>query len=341
MDKFNFNSFKKRSLICLFQQLREISFFLEKIKYRKLFQTITRAYINILVHEFRAENIIHNTPERMRSLLRITAILIASGGESGKIYLWDIILGNLEKTFTCQKDIIICLENLDEEVFASGSKDLSVALWNWFSGKCIKVIRINTDFVTSIIKLDKVSFAIGSLDKTINIHDIQNGNCLNTLNNEYPTNCLLYLNNKKFVSAHRGFIKIWDTKKGECLKAVEAHKNAEIVILSLIQINDNKIASSCNDALIRIWDLPHLTYAKTIRHTENSINTNILLSLNEYRFANICNNYTIKIWDSTTGSCLKVMSPPGISFLSCMIKLGEYRIVTGSDDNYITSWDFY
>ncbi len=151
--------------------------------------------------------------------------------------------------------------------------------------------------------------------------------------------CLVKMSKTLIVSgSDDGTIKIWDTSTEKCLHSFYVN----LPITSLLKLDDTRVISGVERNLdyreytVSIWDIKKRKCLKSL--CERSIKEIALL--NDTMIA--CVDYdcsTIEIWDFRTKSYLRTLRGHK-SFISCIDKLNETEMVSGSLDEHIKIWNF-
>ena len=166
--------------------------------------------------------------------------------------------------------------------------------------------------------------------------------------------CLMKMNLNKVVSGDNdNTIKVFDIVNDKVVLSFNGHTD---LVKCFIKISDNEIASGSLDETIKLWDTSNGKCFKTLNGHDDWIMC--LVRLNEKQIASGSRDKTIKIWDIKDGSCLKSLlnnlknlnlneGKCLITFtghdgpITCLIKLNEYQIVSGSYDLSINIWNLF
>ena len=99
-------------------------------------------------------------------------------------------------------------------------------------------------------------------------------------------------------------IKLWDSRKGECLQTWQGHSN---LVSSVAFSRDGKIlASGSSDRRIKLWDSRTGECLQTWQGHSDIVNS-VAFSPDGKTLASSSGDGTIKLWDVKTGECLKML----------------------------------
>lgn len=218
-----------------------------------------------------------------------------------------------------------------------------------------KELKVHTDDVKAELS-DVISVAYSpdgkyvasSSTDTIRIWDLNDEKCLHVLNDHKTLVCsLVYSNDGKrlFSSAWDGYVKIWDTSTGICIKTLLAGSNGNGSIS--ISPDNNSITSIFKDHNITVWDVNvnSKTYGDCIKKiNDNNIGIYTLAYDKSGRYI-ASGSWTkhIKLWDTSNGSCVKEFKDDkdicskgiyALDFSHC-----DKYLASGDTDNKIKIWD--
>lgn len=161
-------------------------------------------------------------------------------------------------------------------------------------------------------------------------------------------NCLVLLFDGRLASGSGDWagssdktIHIWNLNENKEDFVLRGHLDD---VLSLIQLNDGKLASGSLDMTIKIWDLNLKCELYTLKGHEGNIQS--LIQLKDGRLASGSGDNTIRMWDIEHSNKEKGFFPfqklvDHIERVRCIIQLQDERIASGSYDNTIKIWDIF
>ena len=104
---------------------------------------------------------------------------------------------------------------------------------------------------------------------------------------------------------------------------------------SILQLTNGKIASVSGDGSIKIWNVENKLCEQTLSEHENMARD--IIQVDDWIVSSNEDN-TIKMWNLGTGSCEKTFTGHR-DCISCLIRLNDGRIASGSFDTTIKIWN--
>ncbi|PVH90664.1 hypothetical protein DM02DRAFT_547357, partial [Periconia macrospinosa] len=99
-------------------------------------------------------------------------------------------------------------------------------------------------------------------------------------------------------------VKIWDTRRGECLSTRKGHSN---LVNSVAFSHDSAwVASASYDRTVKIWDTRSGECLSTLKGHSDSVSS-VAFSHDSARVASASDDRTVKIWDARSGECLSTL----------------------------------
>jgi len=313
------------------------------IKNNKLINTQSRCYGKVIAlaelsdkniissHEYGRINIwdyntgnliktfgIDNESIRCMKLLSDTNII--TGGLDNSIKIWDIQTGKCIKILQGHNHGVISIETFkDRKVIASGSYDKAIRLWD-YDGNCKKVLEGHTGAILHTIALSDNMLLSSAWDGTLRVWDIDSGKCIHVLKlSEIGSNSRPYIYDIKILKNNiiavptYNDVQVWDAIKGERIAILKGHED---LIYSIIELDNNIIASCSPDGTIRVWDINQSKCINTIINNKKSI----------WRLRFHKDNLII----AGTSSGSIYVYKPGINFQDKLLELGKVDIYSDS-----------
>lgn len=153
--------------------------------------------------------------------------LLASGGDSQSIYLWEVSTGQDLKALQGHTHQIRSVAfSPDGRLLASGSDDQTVRLWKVDTGQLLKTLQGHTNRVYSItFSPDGSTIASGSDDQTVRLWKVSTGQGLKTLQGHtHQIRSVAFSPDGGTIASGSadGTIKLWDTETGVCWKTLKS-----------------------------------------------------------------------------------------------------------------------
>ncbi|CAM4464656.1 MAG: hypothetical protein LEGION0398_MBIBDBAK_00944 [Legionellaceae bacterium] len=289
--------------------------------------------------------------------------IVASVGEKG-IKIWDSQNGQCIQTIM-DSGSLSTLPNNKIVCYSSTNKTLKI--WDTVTGQCLHTLNDNTaknynakgsgvfyfdkptrmvqhnnsldlEHVTTLLK-DKILTI--SNDKILKIWDSNKGVCLKTIQGIEPGRCIDTFPDGRIVIGYSNpdnTLKIYDSNTGKNLLTLRGHKYH---VVSIIVLNDGKIASASWDGKVKIWDSTTGQCLLTLSENENeneifSDNPHVecLTELPGGLIASGSRDAKIKIWNTTTGECVEILNDH-TNWVEAIASLPDGRIISSSKDESV------
>lgn len=232
---------------------------------------------------------------------------LISGSRDNTIKVWDYNDNSdnymLNKTLELHNDSITALiEHKNRNCFISSSWDNSIIVWDSISLMPLKSLMKHTDSVTCLLNLNIEDnshanqglhhrFASGSNDTTIFIWNINDFSSIQLKGHSNAINYMLQLSNGQLVSVSNKEIKIWNLSTFENIFTISSELSN--VINCIAELQNNKLAFSCLDKGISLWDLKMGRFITRIENRQNGIKS--MMMVNKCELA-VCSFNNITIW---------------------------------------------
>jgi WD40 repeat protein len=241
--------------------------------------------------------------------------------------------------------VATCSSNLN----LNGSADFSVKVWfimpnsNW---SLIKAYRSHSNRVEDIEWLSKNKIASVSVDGTIRIWPIRQTNTratdtthitINVGVNVYASSVRLLSNGIHLAAGiSNGHINIYNIYTGDLVYTLSGHTTK---VLNLISINNTFLASSSEDATIRIWDITQRVNAAKFKIHGNFSRIFGLKFITANILASVSNDNTIRLWNTESGVLMRNLTGHTNKVYSVDILRDGQTIITGSWDSTLKLWN--
>ena len=212
---------------------------------------------------------------------------LASGGDDGKIYLWDVaeqtvtkvLLGHGDPDFvgTSNDDVLSVSFSPDGKTLASGGMDRTVRLWDVDSGGQISILTEHIGQVNRVSfgrddrTLASISYENGSVHKW----DLDTGRPKFTISGHFPagTNIeqqVIFSPDGKTLASidtNDGAIRLWNVATGRQRSSLNGCLGVGQHIRSVSFSPDGKtLASGGSDSMMRLWDVASGREIAALKH---------------------------------------------------------------------------
>ena len=191
---------------------------------------------------------------------------------------------------------LITLKNGD---LVSGAAENNIKIWdskkNWILKKEL-IGHLNS--ITCFDLFSNGNLLSGSTDSSIKIWNSNDGRLLNSYNNGLSVNRMRILSNGDIAIANVN-IKVLKSDSFSLRKTLSGHSAG---INSLVEINNDYLASGSDDKTIIIWDLKNYSKKQTLIGHTARISSLVLLQ-NGF-LASGSYDFIVKIWDTQNWLCI-------------------------------------
>jgi tricorn protease-like protein len=229
--------------------------------------------------------------------------IVASGGDDGKVRLWNVEMRKVVAISRGCADIVSALcWSVDGERLASGSWDGTARIWDIDSGKNVLTIKTGHIWAWAVMySPDSSKLATGGYkENAVKIWDAKTGDLLNTLEHSSMVRSLAWTSDgKKLISGSLGPIRIFDTATWKQIAILQNDvEDDDTHFVNGISLSPNHrfLASASWDKTARLWDLgTNLQVGPPIKH-KNYLNS-VSFSRDGKVLATACQDENVYTWD--------------------------------------------
>ncbi len=180
--------------------------------------------------------------------------MIASGGPSGKLYLWDADSGELLHKLEGHTDSVVSLAfSPDKQTLISGGYDGLVCVWDIHTGDKLAELSEHAEWIAGVAYApDGQSFASGSADGTLRLWDAQTRSEKTVI--EGSLQSIAFSPDSKWIvtGGNDGLVSIWDVNSGKLSRDLEGHSGP---VLSVAFSPDGMgVVTGSVDGTVRVWN---------------------------------------------------------------------------------------
>lgn len=275
----------------------------------------------------------------IRSFVSLNESLIAVGTCDYSIEIYDLLTKSRVKriqTFLKCTDVLTTL-NFNDETYLLSSNGSRVNLWNSSYENNYNLDAPAT--VTNLAFGESNSILLSGLENSdVLVWGISNYVKISeaSFHSMYIYD-LKILKNKYLASASRDkTVKIFNISDVNKIIQVADLTGHDGPVNSIVQINDNLLASGSDDAKIFIWDLSSFKATKILEGHTSAIKRLIVTQAGD--LVSSSDDKTIRIWNTTTFNCTYVLKNHTLS-INALALLKNGNIASGSADKYIHIWN--
>ena len=244
-------------------------------------------------------------------LIRGFGGIIASGGEDGRIQLWDITTNKFIRVLQEHDSEICALAwSPDSKTIASSINNV-VKLYSTETGKLISNLEHGDKVLTIVWSSDRKILASGSNDSTIKLWDVNTGDCIRVLTGHSDSvKAISFSPDGETLasSSDDSTIKLWDVATGQYFQTWRGHNDT--VNSLAFSPNEPILVSGSKDCTIKFWNVYTGQCIKTI--SEQAAVTSVVFSPDGKTVASGSQDGQIKLWDVQTGECLQTLKSLGL-----------------------------
>ncbi|MFF3439391.1 pentapeptide repeat-containing protein, partial [Streptosporangium sp. NPDC002721] len=268
--------------------------------------------------------------------------VVAFGGGSHRVYLWDPATGSLIRTLEGHTDSVNTLAwSPDGTRLATGGNDGTIRTWDPATGSLIRTLEGHTDWIHALAwSPDGTQLATGGNDGTTHIWDPATGNLIRTL--EGHTDWIHALawspdGTHLATGGNDGTTHIWDPATGNLIRTLDAHTHW---IRAIAWSPDGThLATGSNDGTTHIWDPATGNLIRTLDAHIDSVNT-LAWSPDGTHLATGGTDATIRTWDPATGNLIRTLDAHTGWIRAIAWSPDGTRLAAGGTDATIRTWDF-
>ena len=264
--------------------------------------------------------------------------ILATGGYSRNISLWDLTTGQLLRTLSGHIDAVHHVAfNPNGNILASGCQDGSIKLWDIYTGQELFTLNGHLGWVRSVeFSPDGNTLVSGADDGNIKLWDINTGQELSNFKKHDRVVCSAIYSPDGRTIASRAFdttkILLWDPITGQDILTLENHRNGGELAYS----PDGTILVNGSIDTTTFWD-PIL--GQKIRDLIDDFNSNgISFSPDGTMLARSTGRDIIKIWNVATGQISYTLFGHSDYVQSIAFSPNGNILASGGNDNSVKLW---
>jgi hypothetical protein len=273
--------------------------------------------------------------------------LLASGGSSNIVSIWDLATGEAMPPLALGDDVA----HVDALAFSPDGKTLAlpgewlypvlepIRLWSVATGEVL--LRFSTDELLVVYSLafspDGKMLASGDWDGAVHLWDVASGRLLRSLSahTELVSSLAFSSDGDMLASAsYDGTVVLWDVAAGQPLNTLDAH--SDFVSSVAFSPDGTMLASGSLDNTVILWDVSTGQPLQTLRGEDHV--SSVAFSPDGKTLAS-GEVLQVKLWDVATGAMLRVLEGHSKAARSLAFLPDGNRLASGSMDTTIKLWE--
>jgi len=272
--------------------------------------------------------------------------ILAAGGSSNTVRLWDVTTGEVMRTLTLGEDVVY----VDSLAFSPDGKILAlpgeplypfypVQLWDVTAGEVVHSFSSEEylDVHSLAFSPDGKMLASGNWDGTVHLWDVATGQVLRTLSahTDLVDSVAFSPDGKMLASgSYDRTVILWDVATGQVLRTLSAHTD---LVNSVAFSPDGRIlASASDDHTVILWDVA----TGQVLHTPSGEDHMTCVAFSpDGKILASGEVLDVKLRDVATGEILRVLEGHSKAVNSLAFLPDGKTLVSGSIDTTVKLWD--
>ena len=227
--------------------------------------------------------------------------MLAAGGLSGTIKLWDVLGGREVRSLTGHTGSVNSVAFSKDGRLASASNDATLKLWDAGTGRELRVFKGHTLEVASVVfSPDGQKLASGGADKTVRIWATDSGVELRTIvAGDTEVNSVAFSPDGRNLAAgcRDNKAKIWEVETGKALRELTGH--TDWVTAVAFAPDGVRLLTGSRDSTIKLWDLSTGKSISTLTDHADRVNS-IAFNSDGGWFISASDDGSARLWRAET-----------------------------------------
>ncbi|MFF4484589.1 helix-turn-helix domain-containing protein [Streptomyces sp. NPDC001520] len=264
---------------------------------------------------------------------------LASGGEDGKVWLWDMVTGRPHTALTGDTEGVgVVTLSADARTLATQGWDGKVRLWDVTTGKRRTTLTGHPETVGSVaFSPDGHTLATGEEFGEIGLWDVTTGKRRTTLTGHTGTVRSVAFSPDGHTLATASddkTVRLWDVTAGKTRTTLTGH--TKTVGLVAFSPDGHTLATASDDKTVRLWDA---TTGKRRATLTGDIVGAAAFSPNSHTLATGGEDSKVRLWNVTTGKRRTILTGHTGTVRSVAFSPDGHTLATGGEDKTVRLWD--
>ncbi|ACY13899.1 NB-ARC domain-containing protein [Haliangium ochraceum] len=263
-----------------------------------------------------------------------------SGGEDGKVVVWDVERGEQEATLSGHtKSVNAVVLSRDGRRAVSGSSDGTVKVWDVERGREEATLSGHDGWVLAVALSGDGRRAVSmSFDGTMKVWEVQRGQVETTLSvrNTWVKAVAISGDGRRAVSGgSKGTVVVWDVERGQ----QEAKLSGPTGGVQAVAFSGNgrRVVSGSQDGTVRVWDVERGQQEATLSGHTDWVRA-VALSGDGRRAVSGGADGKVVVWDVERGQQEATLSGHTDWVNAVAFSEDGRRAVSGGDDGTVKVW---
>jgi len=266
---------------------------------------------------------------------------LVSGGESGKLRVWELPEGHELRALGSHSEGISGLAFVpgEDDTLVSSALDGTVCLWNAREGEQLGTIDATVGQVNCIqVSPDGKSLAVGGNDPSVQLWSLPGGDAVRALAaHSYVINSLAFGACGRVLASGSGdgTVAVWELPEADEPQILEPKSGSVRTVA--VHSENRLVAAGCSEGAIHLWRLPDREPVARLQNHHDSV-THLAFRPDGRMLASGSRDSTVQLWAVPQGNHL-VTFDDHEKAISCLgFEPSGSALISGSADTNARLW---